>query len=97
MNIKKPLHNYVIIKQKEEKEVIYGSIIIPDMGKDKPLIGEVIAIGDGAWDFHGTKRIEMSVSVGDLVVFPSFGPTKISLGTEEYIACKDADLIMIIE
>lgn len=97
MNIKKPLHNQVIIKQQDESESRYGSIILPDMGRERPLLGIVVATGPGAWDPTGTFKIEMSVQVGDIVLFPSFGPIKFSLGSEEYIACKDADLITTLE
>lgn len=97
MKIKKPLHNFVIIQRLEETESRYGSIILPDMGKESNLIGKIIAVGDGAWDNTGKHRIEMSVVEGDIVLFPSFGPTKINIGTEEYITCRDSELITLLE
>jgi chaperonin GroES len=97
MNIKQPLHNYVIIKQLESSETMYGSILLPDMGKEAQGIGEIKAIGEGAWDNTGTFRIPMSVKVGDIVVYPSYGPLKINVGYDEFIACRDSELVTILE
>ncbi len=59
----KPLHNHVVIKQQDETETMYGNIVVPDMGKEKPLMGEVLAIGPGVHSVTGTW-IETKVQVG---------------------------------
>jgi len=95
MNIK-PLHNHVVIKQDETQEEMYGNLLIADMGKEKPLMGEVIAVGPGLYNAMGTL-IPMTVEVGQTVMFPAFGGIKMSIEREEYVVCKDQDLLAILE
>ena len=93
----KPLHNHVVIKQQDETETMYGNIIVPDAGKEKPLMGEVVAVGPGSWSVTGEKFLETTVKVGQLVAFPSFGGQRITVEGEEYIVVKEVDLIAILE
>jgi chaperonin GroES len=95
MNIK-PLHNHVVIKQQDETETMYGNIIIADAGKEKPLMGEVIATGPGIVNLNGTL-IPNTVEVGTTVVFPAFGGQRITVEGEEYVVCKEQDLLVILE
>jgi len=92
----KPLHNHVVIKQQDETETMYGNIVVPDMGKEKPLMGEVIAVGPGLYSVTGTF-IENKVKVGETVVFPAFGGTKMTVEGEEYVVMKVSDLLATIE
>ena len=92
----KPLHNHVVIKQQDETETMYGNIIVPDAGKEKPLMGEVIASGPGLINLNGTL-IPNEVPVGATVVFPAFGGQRITIKGEEYIVMKEQDLLAIIE
>ena len=93
----KPLHNHIVIKQQDETETMYGNIVIPDMGKEKPLMGEVIAVGPGVYSVTGQTFLETKVKVGETVVFPSFGGTKMTINGEEYIVMKENDLLAILE
>jgi chaperonin GroES len=93
----KPLHNHVVIKQQDETETMYGNIIVPDAGKDKPLMGEVVAVGPGSYSVTGEKFLNTSIQVGQIVAFPSFGGQRITVEGEEYIVCKEQDLIAILE
>jgi chaperonin GroES len=95
MNIK-PLHNHVVIKQQDETETMYGNIVVPDLGKEKPLMGEIIASGPGLINLNGVL-IPNTVEVGQIVIFPAFGGQKITVDGEEYIVCKEQDLIAILE
>ena len=95
MNIK-PLHNHVVIKQQDETETMYGNIVVPDLGKEKPLMGEVLASGPGLINLNGVL-ISNTVEVGQIVIFPSFGGQKITVEGEEYVVCKEQDLIAILE
>jgi chaperonin GroES len=95
MNIK-PLHNHVVIKQQDETETMYGNIIVPDAGKEKPLMGEVIATGPGIINMNGVL-IPNIVEVGSTVVFPAFGGQRITVKGEEFIVMKEQDLLAIIE
>ena len=63
----KPLEDRVIIKAVTGEEKTASGIVLPDTAKEKPMLGEVVAVGDGKWDEAGTKRIPMDVKVGDKV------------------------------
>jgi chaperonin GroES len=95
MNIK-PLHNHVVIKQQDETETMYGNIIVPDAGKEKPLMGEVIAVGPGLVNMNGVL-IPNTLEVGQLVAFPSFGGQRITVGEEEYLIYKEQDVFAVLE
>ena len=92
----KPLHNHVVIKQQDETDTMYGNIIVPDMGKEKPLMGEVLAVGPGIYSVTGTW-IDTSIKVGEIVVFPAFGGTKMTVEGEEYVVMKEQDLLAVLE
>ena len=77
------LFDAVIVKPIEHEEQLYGNIIVPDMGKEKNEFGEVIAIGEGRYTATG-KLIPMVVKVGDMVVLPTQGFTKLPFDGEEY-------------
>jgi chaperonin GroES len=85
-----------VIKQQDETETMYGNIVVPDLGKEKPLMGEVIASGPGLINLTGTL-IPNTVEVGQTVIFPAFGGQKITVEGEEYVVCKEQDLIAILE
>ena len=93
----KPLHNHIVIKQQEETETRYGNIIVADLGKEKPLMGEVVATGPGVYSITGQLFIETKVKVGEIVLFPSFGGQRIFVEGEEYIVCKETDLLATLE
>ena len=95
MNIKQ-LHNHVVIKQQDETETMYGNIVVPDLGKEKPLMGEIIASGPGLINLNGVL-IPNTVEVGQIVIFPAFGGQKITVDGDEYVVCKEQDLIAILE
>ena len=92
----KPLHNHIVIKQQDETETMYGNIVVPDLGKEKPLMGEVIAVGPGTYSATGTF-IKTDVQVGEVVVFPAFGGTKMNIGDDEFVVMKENDLLAILE
>ena len=92
----KPLHNHIVIKQQDETETMYGNIVVPDMGKEKPLMGKVVAVGPGIYTITG-NWIDTSIRVGELVVFPAFGGTKMTVEGEEYVVMKENDLLAILE
>jgi chaperonin GroES len=77
------LFDAVIVKPIEEEETMYGNIVIPDLGKDRNEKGEVVAIGPGKPTVTGTF-IETQVQVGDVVILPTMGFTKLEYDGEEY-------------
>jgi chaperonin GroES len=89
----KPYFDRVVIKQNEVQEQSYGNIIVADTGKEKPLIGKVIAVGPGQHTISGTF-IPTITRVGDTVMFPSFGGHKIVVDGEDYVVCKEQDLLI---
>lgn len=95
-----PLHDRVVIRHLSEGEMgtksAYG-IIIPDtVAKEKPEQGIVVAVGAGKFDEDGEKRIPMSVSVGDRVVFSKYGYDEVKVGGEEFYIVAEANILAII-
>lgn len=89
MNIK-PLADRVLVKPAAAEEKTLGGIIIPDSAKEKPLKGEVIAVG------NGTKDEEMVVKVGDNVLYGKYAGTEIEFEGEKYLMMRQSDIFAII-
>ncbi len=87
-----PLHDRVLVKRLEEKEVKRGGIIIPDTAKEKPQEGEVIAVGPGKVTDDG-KLQPMSVKVGDKILFGKYSGSEVKLGDEEYLIMHEGDIL----
>ncbi len=96
MNIK-PLHDNVIIKAVSEKEEVTksGIVIAGTENKDKPGQGTVVAVGLGKVLDNGTKK-EMSVKVGDQVMFRKYSPDEIKIEGEEYLVINESDILVIL-
>jgi len=92
----KPLHDRVLVKRVEEEEKTKGGIIIPDTAKEKPIRGEVKAVGPGKMGDDG-KRMEMSVKPGDLVMFNKYAGTEVKVEGEEHLVMREDDIVAIIE
>ncbi len=93
----KPLNNQVIISASSKEEVTKSGIVLPDtMDKEKPEQGEVIAIGPGKLLDNG-NRAEMTVKVGDKVVFKKYSPDDIKVDGQEYLVINENDILAIIE
>jgi chaperonin GroES len=92
----KPLHDRVLVKRLEEEEKTKGGIIIPDTAKEKPIRGEVKAVGPGKLTDEG-KRMEMSVSAGDRVMFNKYAGTEIKIDGEEHLVMREDDIVAVIE
>ncbi|MGI6109029.1 MAG: co-chaperone GroES [Bacilli bacterium] len=94
MNLK-PLGDRVVIQVKEEEEKMIGGILLPGSAKEKPQEGVIAAVGDGAW-FEG-KRLPMDVKVGDKVIYSKYAGSEIKIDDEEYLICRQDDLLAIVE
>ncbi|MBR1735018.1 MAG: co-chaperone GroES [Alphaproteobacteria bacterium] len=90
-----PLKDRVLIKRIDQEERSPGGIIIPDTAKEKPMEGEIIAVGTGTMDNNGTLH-SLEVKVGDHVMFGKWGGTEIKLGGIEYVILKESDILGII-
>ena len=94
MNIK-PLHDRVVIKRMEEEKVSAGGIVIPDSATEKPIRGEVVAVGTGKPLDSGSTR-ELQVKVGDTVLFGKYSGTEVKIDGTEYLVVREDDLFAII-
>jgi chaperonin GroES len=92
----KPLHDRVVVRRIEEEERTPGGVIIPDTAKEKPMQGEVLAVGPGGRDETG-KRIPPDVAAGDKVLFGKWSGTEVKVDGEELLIMKESDIMGIIE
>src|ERR1700736_5888762 len=92
----RPLHDRVLVKRIEAAEKTPGGIIIPDTAKEKPIEGEVLAVGPGAPDETGKIR-PLDVKTGDRVLFGKWSGTEVLIGGEERLILKESDILGIIE
>jgi chaperonin GroES len=92
----KATFNAVIVKPREENEAMYGNIVVPDLGKEKALIGTIVSVGPGQPSFSG-DFIPTSLKVGMEVMLPALGPNKIELEGQEYWVCPENQVLAIIE
>ena len=91
-----PLGDKVVILPQEEGEQMYGNIIVPDAGQEKPEIGKVLAVGVGRVSTNGTL-IENTLEVGDTVIVPKFGAQVVAIENETYIMASENDILGIIK
>ena len=91
----RPLHDRVVIRRVEEEAKSKGGIIIPDTAKEKPMEGEIMAVGPGARGEDG-KIQPLEVKVGDRVLFGKWSGTEVKLDGDELIIMKEADIMGII-
>ncbi|HEY8391245.1 MAG TPA: co-chaperone GroES [Capillibacterium sp.] len=94
MNIK-PLGERIVIKVVESEEKTKSGIVLPDTAKEKPQIGEVLAVGPGKVLENG-QRLAMEVKVGDKVLFAKYAGTEVKLDGEEYMVLKESDVLAIL-
>ena len=92
----KPLQDRILLRRTEEDEKSAGGIIIPDTAKEKPMEGEVIAVGPGARDDSG-KLVALDVKAGDRVLFGKWSGTEVVINGEELLIMKESDILGILE
>jgi chaperonin GroES len=92
----RPLHDRVVVKRVAEEEKTKGGIIIPDTAKEKPMEGEVVAVGPGARDEKGAL-IAPDVKAGDRILFGKWSGTEVKLDGVEYLIMKETDIMGILE
>ena len=92
----RPLHDRVVVRRLEQEEKTAGGIIIPDTAKEKPMEGEVIAVGPGARGEDGTLH-PLDVKAGDRVLFGKWSGTEVKLDGEELMIMKESDIMGVIE
>ena len=92
-----PTNDRILLKPIDEGEQTYGNIVIPDMGKEKPELGKVLAIGPGRLSEHGNVIIVRTCKVGDIVMVPKIGTLRIDFEGEEYYIAQDREVLAVIK
>ncbi len=92
----RPLHDRVIVKRMEEERMSAGGIVIPDSATEKPIRGEVLAVGNGKILENGEKRA-LDISVGDKVLFGKYSGTEVKVDGEELLVMREEDIMAVIE
>ena len=92
----RPLHDRVVVRRLTAEEKTSGGIIIPDTAKEKPMEGEVVAVGPGARNEKG-ELVALDVKAGDRVLFGKWSGTEVKLDGEELLIMKESDVMGIIE
>ena len=92
----KPLHDRVVVRRVEDETKTSGGIIIPDTAKEKPMQGEVVAVGPGARNEKG-ELVTLDVKAGDRILFGKWSGTEVKIDGEELLIMKESDILGIIE
>ena len=92
----RPLHDRVLVKRLEQEQKTAGGIIIPDTAQEKPMEGEIIAVGPGARGDDG-KLQPLDVKAGDRVLFGKWSGTEVKIDGDELLIMKESDLMGVIE
>ena len=92
----RPLHDRVVVEALDEEEKTAGGIIIPDTAKEKPMEGEVVAVGPGARDDSG-KLVPLDVKEGDRILFGKWSGTEVKIDGEDLLIMKESDVMGILD
>ena len=95
MNIR-PLHDRVLVKRMAEERMSAGGIVIPDSATEKPVQGEVLAVGKGKILENGSVR-PLDVKVGDRILFGKYSGTEVKVGGEELLVMREEDIMGVVE
>ncbi len=91
-----PLADKILVKPLEEKEVTETGIVLPQIAKEKPEKGEVVAVGPGKLLENG-QRASLGVEVGQKVIFKKYSPDEVKIGEEEYLIISEEDILAILK
>ena len=89
-----PLEDRIVVKPGEEEETTVSGIVIPDTAKEKPVEGEVVAVGPGR--FEDGNRVPLDVKVGDKVIYSKYGGTEVKVKGDEYLILSARDVLAIV-
>jgi len=92
----RPLHDRVVVRRMEDERTTAGGIVIPDSAAEKPMRGEVIAIGTGKILDNGDQRA-LAVKVGDVVLFGKYSGTEVKVNGQELVVMREDDIMGVIE
>ncbi|GAB3589537.1 MULTISPECIES: co-chaperone GroES [Acetobacter] len=91
----RPLHDRVVVRRLESEQKTAGGIIIPDTAKEKPMEGEVVAVGPGARNEQG-QIVALDVKTGDRILFGKWSGTEVKIDGEELLIMKESDILGVI-
>ena len=94
MSTVSPLADRVVVRALEETEQMRGGLFIPDTAKEKPMQGEVIAVGPGR--FEKDKRVPMELKVGDKVLYGKYSGTEVTIDNEPLLILREADVLAVV-
>jgi len=89
-----PLADRVVVRALEETEQMRGGLFIPDTAKEKPMQGEVIAVGPGRYEKD--KRVPMELKVGDKVLYGKYSGTEVTIDSEQLLILREADVLAVV-
>lgn len=92
MNKLEPMNGNIILKPIETQEETFGNIIIPDLGKERPEMAEVVATSN-TYNWHKGESLPSTLSAGDRVLIPKLGGMKITIDGEDFFVCKETDIL----
>ncbi|MFA5959706.1 MAG: co-chaperone GroES [Tatlockia sp.] len=92
----RPLHDRVVVRRLEEERTTAGGIVIPDSATEKPMRGEIIAVGPGKSLDNGDVRA-LAVKVGEVVLFGKYSGTEIKVAGQEVVVMREDDIMGVIE
>ena len=92
----RPLHDRVVVRRVEEDQKTAGGIIIPDTAKEKPMQGEIVAVGPGARNEKG-EIVPLDVKVGDRVLFGKWSGTEVKIDGKELLIMKESDIMGVLD
>ncbi len=92
----RPLFDYVLIKPLAQEEVTPSGIVLPDTAKEKPQVGEIMAVGPGTINDQG-KALPMMVKAGQKVLYKKWGGNEVKMGTEEWLLIEQKDVMAVVE
>jgi len=91
-----PINGHVVIKPIEEQEQTYGNIVIPDMGKERPEIGEVVSTSS-TYNWNQDKIVPSNLTPGQKVLIPKMGSVKLTVDGEDYYVTKETEILAVYE
>jgi len=96
MRIIQPVNGHIVLQEVSESEQMVGNIFLPDMGKEKTLLARVISVSE-TFNYHQGTYKSSEVNVDDLCIVPRMGSQIVSVDNEDYIVCKETDIIGIVK
>ncbi len=87
----KPLGDRIVVRQIEAEDVTASGIVLPDTAQEKPLRGEVLAVGEGRWE-NGT-RVPLDIVAGDEVIYSKYGGTEVSVDGDDLLILRESDVL----